>query len=227
MTADLSASADDTPLRADARRNRDQIISAAKAIFASYGPDVPMEEIARRAEVGVGTLYRRFPDRPALIRAVARDNFANALAHARAAAAEEPTGWDALTRLWKRSDELELSVRLAMLSPLARTILKEDPVTQELRDSLLATLEGVVRAAQAEGSLRTDVGPGDVARMFSLLLRQSGDTSIETRRLAADRALGIILDGLRARPDSGAEISADASTALPGRPLELSDIYPA
>src|SRR5690349_16231486 len=90
-------------LRADARRNREQIIAAAKKMFLEFGPDVPMEEIARGAGVGVGTLYRRFPDREALIRAVARDNFEVVLAEARTVAAEEPSAWQAIVRLLTRS----------------------------------------------------------------------------------------------------------------------------
>src|SRR4051812_45368611 len=82
-----------TPLRADARRNRDQIVAAARTIFVAQGPNAPMEEIARSAGVGVGTLYRRFPDRKTLIREVAQDSFARALAEARASIEEEPTAW--------------------------------------------------------------------------------------------------------------------------------------
>jgi AcrR family transcriptional regulator len=221
MTAGPEAHGGDTPLRADARRNRDQIISAAKAIFASDGPDVPMEEIARLAAVGVGTLYRRFPDREALIRAVARDNFATALAAARAAAAEEPTAWAALVRLLNRSGELQLSVRLATQSPLGWAIIREDPVTEDFRDALLATLDGVVRAAQAEGSLRPDVGTGDVALLLSLQLRRLSFLSDEDARTAADRALGIMLDGLRARPGT-----APPSPPLPGHPLSAATMNP-
>src|SRR4051794_29077547 len=109
MTADP-----ETPLRADARRNRDQIIAAARVIFVEQGADVPMEEIARTAGVGVGTLYRRFPDRDALIRAVAVDNFDRVLIDAKAAAEEEPTAWAALVWLLHQSVELQLSVQLAM-----------------------------------------------------------------------------------------------------------------
>ncbi|WP_243789777.1 TetR/AcrR family transcriptional regulator [Saccharopolyspora gloriosae] len=213
MSSDISAQEGELPLRADARRNRDQIISAAKAIFAAEGPDAPMEAIARRAAVGVGTLYRRFPDREALIRAVARDNFANALAHARAAAAEH-TGWEALVRLLEGSEELQLSVHLAMLSPTAWKILKSDEVTQELRAALLSVLEDVVHAAQAEGSMRTDVGAGDVAATYSLLLRRTNSPS-PANRLAADRALIIMLDGLRT-----------SRSELPGHPLQVSEVHP-
>nr|WP_238440965.1 helix-turn-helix domain-containing protein [Frankia sp. AgW1.1] len=76
------ATGPETRLRADARRNRDRIIATAKLAFADDGPDVPMEEIARLAGVGVGTLYRRFPDRDALVVAVVRDSLATALAPA-------------------------------------------------------------------------------------------------------------------------------------------------
>ena len=85
-------------LRADARRNREQIIVAARGVFAERGFDVPMDEIARAAKVGVGTLYRRFPDRDALMRAVATDSLTRVLDEARRAAAEEPSAWQALVR---------------------------------------------------------------------------------------------------------------------------------
>ncbi|GGP82677.1 TetR/AcrR family transcriptional regulator [Saccharothrix coeruleofusca] len=216
MTADLSAS-DDTPLRADARRNRDQIIGAAKKMFAERGPDVPMEEIARRAEVGVGTLYRRFPDRDALIRAVVRDNMADALAYARAAAVEEPTGWSALVRLLSHSTELGLSVRLSMLSPTVRKTLHGDPVLRELRSALLTAFETIVGTAQAEGSLRTDVSASDVAIVYALLLRQPQTMADSTAQLATGRALALVLEGLRARPDAPPD-------ALPGRRLTAADL---
>ncbi|WP_249026927.1 TetR/AcrR family transcriptional regulator, partial [Amycolatopsis lexingtonensis] len=128
MTADP-----ETTLRADARRNRDQILAAAKSIFATSGAEVPMEEIARAAGVGVGTLYRRFPDRDALIRAVAMDNFERVLIDAKVIAAEETSSWRALERLLRQSVELQLSVQLAMVSPRALVILKSDPEVRRLR----------------------------------------------------------------------------------------------
>src|SRR5919202_1474542 len=64
------------PLRADARRNRERVIAAARAVFAEQGRDAPMDDVARRAEVGVGTVYRHFPTKEALLRAVAEDAFA-------------------------------------------------------------------------------------------------------------------------------------------------------
>src|ERR1044072_791004 len=89
--------------RSDARRNRDQIVRAAKEIFAARGLTVPMEEIAREAEVGVGTLCRRVPDRKPLIRAVTGDNVLVIAADTRAALDEEPTAWDPLVRITRQS----------------------------------------------------------------------------------------------------------------------------
>jgi AcrR family transcriptional regulator len=203
-----------TRLRADARRNRDQILAAAKTAFAELGPDVPMEEIARRAGVGVGTLYRRFPDREALIRAVAQQNFGAVLDDARAATAEEPTAWDALVRLMGRSRDLRLSVRLAVLSPRAWVAIRDDPQTRQFRDGIMAVLDDLVRGAQAEGMLRADVGSGDVAALVSLLLRRVPAADDEMAELILERALVLILDGLRAHPGS----------PLPGRPMTTSDL---
>jgi AcrR family transcriptional regulator len=202
------------PLRADARRNRDQIIAAARTIFAEFGPEVPMEEIARAAGVGVGTLYRRFPDREALIRAVAVDNFSRVLDDAREAAEQEPTSWQALVRLLHQSVELHLSVQLAMLSKKAHEILKEDPAIAQLREDLLIELEAMVRGAQNEGTLRTDVAEGDVAMLFALLLRQLESRSPEVAQMSTARSIAIMIDGLQARP----------GTPLPGRPLGRHDI---
>ncbi|MDT7706531.1 MAG: hypothetical protein QOG20_2138 [Pseudonocardiales bacterium] len=201
-------------LRADARRNRDRIVTAAKECFASHGADVPVEEIARTAGVGVGTLYRRFPDRGALIRAVARDSFSRALVEARAAVEEEATAWQALVRFLRQSSELQLSVRLAMASPLARSIIKDDPSTEQSRRAMLGLLDDVVRMAQAEGSLRPDIGVGDVAMVFVLLLRQVPIPREESAQVAGERCLAIMLDGLRAR----------SATPLPARPLSGADL---
>ncbi|MEU4520908.1 helix-turn-helix domain-containing protein [Amycolatopsis sp. NPDC024027] len=211
MTADP-----ETTLRADARRNRDQILAAAKAIFAASGPDAPMEEIARAAGVGVGTLYRRFPDRDALIRAVAMDNFERVLIDARVIAAEETSAWRALERLLRQSVELQLSVQLAMVSHRALVILKNDPEVRRLRDEILAVLDGFVDGAKAEGKLRDDVGAGDIAILFATLLRQMRAKSPEVAAMAARRCVGIMIDGLSARPGS----------ALPGRPITSRDLDP-
>lgn len=202
----------DTPLRADARRNRDQILVAAREIFAERGADVAMEEIARRASVGVGTLYRRFADREALIRAVFRETYQVVADESRAALAEEPTGWAALTRIMGQSAWLHVSVQAK--SPLVTAVVKADPDSSRLRDHILDMLDEVVRRAQEEGTLRRDVGAGDLAVLFMSVVKQTHLLTPEALGLAPGRVLAIIMDGLR----------APAPDELPGRPLTRADL---
>lgn len=202
----------DTPLRADARRNRDQILAAAREIFAERGADVAMEEIARRASVGVGTLYRRFADREALIRAVFRETFQVVADETRAALAEEPTAWAALMRIMRQSAWLHVSVQAK--SELVTSVVKGDPDTSRMRDHVLDTLDEVVRRAQEEGSLRLDVGVGDLAVLFMSVVKQPHNLTAEAAGVAPVRALAIMMDGLR----------APASGELPGRLLTRADL---
>jgi AcrR family transcriptional regulator len=202
----------DTPLRADARRNRDQILVAAREIFAERGADVAMEEIARRASVGVGTLYRRFADREALIRAVFHETFQVVEAETRAALTEEPTAWAALMRIMRQSAWLHVSVQVS--SPRVRAVVKTDSESSGLRERMLEMLDAVVRRAQEEGSLRRDVGVGDLAMLFLAVVKQGNTLTPEAAGWAPGRALAIMMDGLRA-PGPG---------ELPGRPLTRADL---
>ncbi|WP_041259654.1 helix-turn-helix domain-containing protein [Pseudofrankia inefficax] len=245
------ATGPETRLRADARRNRDRIIATAKLAFADDGPDVPMEEIARLAGVGVGTLYRRFPDRDALVVAVVRDSLATALARARTAVAEAeepardatgpdltarpgtapsggtgrgPAGAPGSGRAWKTlvhslssPRELRLTMRLATLfSPGTAAAVQADPSIQQIRREYAETLDSLVHAAQAEGSLRPDVGAGDVAHLLSLVAYSLNRAPHENAEIAFERARAIVLDGLRAQP----------AAPLPGRPLTTRDLGP-
>ncbi|WP_045879959.1 helix-turn-helix domain-containing protein [Pseudofrankia sp. DC12] len=250
------ATGPETRLRADARRNRDRIIATAKLAFADDGPDVPMEEIARLAGVGVGTLYRRFPDREALVLAVVRDSLATALARARTAvaAAEAETlepgradgrtgsagagaatsvgdcagdgsagaagpgrAWETLVHSLSSPRELRLTMRLASLfSPATAAAVQADPSIQQIRREYSETLDSLVRAAQAEGSLRPDVGAGDVANLLSLVAYSLNRAPHENAEIAFERARAIVLDGLRAHP----------AAPLPGRPLTTQDLGP-
>lgn len=202
----------DTPLRADARRNRDQILLAARQIFAERGVEVAMEEIARRASVGVGTLYRRFADREALIRAVFRETFQAVADEMRAALAQEPSGWAALTRIMRQSAWLHMSVQVE--SPLVTAVVQADEDSCRLRDHLLDMLDEVVRQAQDEGSLRRDVGVGDLAVLFMSVVKQTTAVTPAAAGIAPGRVLAIMMDGLR----------ASASGELPGRPLIRTDL---
>lgn len=200
------------PLRADARRNRDLILVAAREIFAERGAEVPMEEIARRASVGVGTLYRRFVDREALIRAVFRDTFQAVADETRAAVAQERTAWDALMRIMRQSAWLHVSVQAK--SPRVTAVVRADEETSRIRDELLDMLDEVVHRAQDEGSLRRDVGVGDLAMLFVSVVHQTQSVTPDVAGLVPGRVLAIMMDGLR----------APAPTDLPGRPLTRGDL---
>lgn len=205
----------DPLLRADARRNRDQILAAAAHAFVASGADVPMEEIARAAGVGVGTLYRRFADREALLVAVVQHNVAALLDRIRTAAEEEPLAWDALVRSMSYSRELRLLLPTpTQLPPNLADALRDDAALQGLRRELRELTNRLVEAAQQEGTLRRDVGAGDVAQLFTLVYRGELKGSGEVSDLAASRALAVLLDGLRTGPHG----------PLPGRPLDTGDL---
>lgn len=201
-------------LRADAQRNRDRILAAAAEAFAASGPQVPVEEIASAAGVAIGTLYRRFPDRDALIRGVALMNLAKTVGEVELAAQEEPTGWDALVRIFGQSQHLRLAMRFALELPTARRILEGDQEARVLKRQMVAVFDDVVRRAQAEGSVRTDIGSGDVAVAFVFLTRQITAPHIESAPMATQRTLALMLDAFRAQPVE----------PLPGRALTPADL---
>jgi AcrR family transcriptional regulator len=216
MTAESRTEDAGTSLRADARRNRDQIIAAARQVFLAEGPDIPMEKIARLAGVGVGTLYRRFPDREALVRAVAIDNFERLLAGARAIEREELNAWEALGRFLRLTTDMRLTMRLSLTSARASLAIRDAPQTRELRQALLDILERLVRAAQDEGSLRRDVGTGDLIALLAMMIWPTAAVPDTTMGLVSQRCLEVILDGLSARP----------GTPLPGHPLTVTEVVP-
>lgn len=203
-------------LRADARRNRDQLLDAARQLFATRGPDVPMEEIARRAGVGVGTLYRRFADRDTLIRAVALDTYQRLAADAAAAEAEEPDAWHALRRLLHLTVHMRLVIRLTMFSPRAAAVLRDSAAAQEVRGSLLDTMERLVAAAQADGTMRRDVAAGDVTALVGMVIHELPNLADDVGDRVSARCIGVLLDGLAARD----------GTPLPGDPLAIADVVP-
>jgi AcrR family transcriptional regulator len=200
--------------RADAQRNRERIVAAAAAAFAQTGADTSVEEIANAAGVAVVTLYRHFPDRDALIRGVGRDAFGKALSEAQAAIAEESTAWDALARILSQSQPLRLSLQFVLASPAAREVMMADAEAQAFKRGLFEVLDDAVQAAQAEGSVRTDVGAGDVAMLFVLLVRQLPLPKLESAPMAMQRCVALMLDAVR----------VDRGDPLPGSPISRADL---
>ncbi|HET7092780.1 MAG TPA: helix-turn-helix domain-containing protein, partial [Thermomicrobiales bacterium] len=141
-------------MRADARRNRVLILDAARDLFVEQGPDAPREAIAARAGVGIATLYRRFPDRTALMRAVALDVLARIADEARLAIDEEAEPFAALARYMHRALDLRVSAVLPAL--IGRIALTDDEIGP-LRETSARRLEALIARAQASGGLRPDV----------------------------------------------------------------------
>lgn len=186
-------------LRADARRNREQVIAAARDVFLEQGVDAPLEEIARRAGVGIATLYRRFPDRRTLAREVSLDTMTVAAAHLSTASAEEPDAWAALVRFFRTAVETRIGTMLpVLLASLGQELLADEELWS-VRSRLLAHLEELVRAAQRAGQMRDDVAVGDV--MLGVL---KVSRPLPSMRLLNDftdtlnrRHLELFIDGLR------------------------------
>jgi AcrR family transcriptional regulator len=202
------------PLRADARRNREQIIEAARTMFLRAGVEVPMEEIARTAGVGIGTLYRRFPDRAELIRAVSHDNLRRMVDLARQLEHDEPDPEVALRALLRSVHELYLGIVVTVMSTHAVEALKTTPEVKEQRDELLAVVNRLLRRCQQQGAIRPDVGAGD---LLLLLAAQSRLVPVVGEALGAmvfQRLFALMMDALR--PGS--------VSPLPGRPVSEEDI---
>jgi AcrR family transcriptional regulator len=182
-------------LRADARANRDQIIAAARAVFAEHGLDVPMKDIADRAGVGVGTLYRRFPDRESLVVATAHAHLTGLSSALETASREEGRAWPALRRFLSECITGRLGALAAAVEPGAHAQIQADPRLASARGELGAAIARLTRQAQADGDLRPDATPGDVALLMTVQVYTRQDQSPGD---ALSRAISIVLDGLQA-----------------------------
>ncbi|MVU79656.1 TetR family transcriptional regulator [Nocardia sp. ET3-3] len=181
-------------LRADARSNRDQILAAAQLVFREQGVNVSMKDIADAAGVGVGTLYRRFPDRGALISAAAH-SYLSALADLAATAERESIdAFDAISRLLRECAELRLGALAAAVEPALHTDIKADSTLIEVRTSIADRIARLTTRAHAEGTLRPDVTPADLSRLMTLQIYATPDESYPT---AVNRILDLLFDGLR------------------------------
>ncbi|MEV3925956.1 TetR/AcrR family transcriptional regulator [Actinomadura coerulea] len=211
------------PLRADARDNRDRILAAAREVFVEQGPGAPLEEISRRAGTGIATLYRRFPDRQTLTRAVALDALERTRDEVKRARDEERTAFDALVRYMHRV----LDIRVGAVFPvLLNQIPFDDEEIAAARDEGAAVMEELVAAAQENGDLRPDVTHGDVGMLLVRLSRPlpgplPGPLPRETGEELAHRHLDVLVDGLRAgRPGEpgGTALTSDDLRAMGDAP---------
>jgi AcrR family transcriptional regulator len=179
-------------MRADARHNRVRILRAARQVFVHRGPDAPLEEIAGRAGVGIATLYRRFPSRGALIRAVAVDVLEALYEAATDAARRESDPFEALRRFMHAA--LDSGAGAVMPSLFGRVEFVE--LLDEERDAV-GPLGHLMARARDAGLLRDDVVTGDVVLMILRLTRPMPGGGFSQDGALAHRQLDIYVDGLR------------------------------
>jgi AcrR family transcriptional regulator len=186
----------DKPLRADARRNREKVLAAARAVFADQGVDAQMDDVARRADVGVGTVYRHFPTKDALLTALTDELFEVIAAHAREML-ELDDPWEAfLDTMWFSGEKTAGDRAFAEILGAASGL----PTTCPGKRDLIATTGELMRRCIAAGRMRPDAMIDDIP----LLMCGIGSASAlaHPRPEAWRRHLQIVLDGLRAEAAS-------------------------
>jgi AcrR family transcriptional regulator len=180
------------PLRADARRNRAKVLAAARAVFGDQGVDAQMDDVARRADVGVGTVYRHFPTKDALLNALAEELFDELAAHAREML-ELDDPWEAFLRtMWFSAEKTAGDRAFAEILGASRAVM---PMDCPGKKELTGTVEVMMKRAIAAGKMRPDVMIDDIG----LIMCGIGSASAmpHPRPDAWRRHLGIVLDGLR------------------------------
>ncbi|MFJ3987037.1 TetR/AcrR family transcriptional regulator [Streptomyces fungicidicus] len=214
-----------TPLRVDAQRNLEHVLRAAREVFGELGYGAPMEDVARRARVGVGTVYRRFPSKDVLVRRIAEEETSRLTEQARAALGQEDEPWSALSRFLRTSvasgagrllppqvlrvgvaEERGLPEHARL--PQQRTqpagelrLVPETPVTvadDAGAAELLEVVGQLVERARDAGELRADVSVSDVLLVIATAAPSLPDAAQQAA--AASRLLDILLEGLRSRP---------------------------
>jgi AcrR family transcriptional regulator len=179
------------PKRADARRNYDKLVAAAREAFAEHDSSASLEDIARRAQVGIGTLYRHFPTRQDLLEAAYIDEVETICRSADDLAGLEP--WDALSQ-WLHRFVGFAATKRALAEQLFEYVDKDSAVFQTCGAAISAAGEPLLARAQEAGVVRPDTNFTDIARMVGgiSVIRTTDPEQIE-------RILGLALDGLRPR----------------------------
>jgi AcrR family transcriptional regulator len=187
------------PLRADARRNRERVLTAAREVFAEHGREAQMDDVARRAAVGVGTVYRHFPTKEALIDALVAEAFERLLVVAREQSQRDDDPWDALvTTLWAGA---EILAGDRAVSAIMSEVYGPVNVDLDLQLQMTETMTILVDRAREAGVVRPDVILDDIPMVMCGI----GMATCKPHQVPDSwrRHLTIVLDGLRATNASG------------------------
>lgn len=182
-------------LRADASRNRERIVAAAREAIVESGPDVALDEVARRAGVGNATLYRHFTDRAELVRQVALSVMAGTAQRAEDALVEEPDAFAALQRFVFEAAQERIGALCPMLS---EAFDRDDPQVAAHGERLERSVSAILDRARDAGQLRADIAVGDLMVALTQLARPLPGTGCAGFDRFVHRHLQLFLDGLRA-----------------------------
>jgi AcrR family transcriptional regulator len=185
------------PMRADARRNRERLVSTARGVFAEQGSGASMEAIAKQAGVGVGTLYRHFPNRFDIVEAVYQDDVEE-LVRAAEQATEDLEPWDAVEAFFEAFLRYA-KTKQALLSELQQAFEKNPELRSRMRERIDAAFDLVVERAKQAGVVREDVSGHDLTQLVSPICTNASIPDDQMRRL-----IKMILDGMAATASAGA-----------------------
>jgi len=192
VTGPTSSTVAPRPLRADAQRNRDKLIDVATNAFTEAGVDVPLEEIARRADVGIGTLYRNFPTREAVVLAVYRKQIDGLETAARTLPLTHPPA-EAL-RLWMRGFVEYGAVKRGLVALLKSMMDTESSLFDDARATLLESAGTLMTAAVDAGVIRPGFAPADVIRALGGICMATDRPDAEASAISL---VDLVFDGLR------------------------------
>jgi AcrR family transcriptional regulator len=187
----MSATKPDRPLRADARENREKLLRVASERFAAGGPDVPLEPIAREAGVGIGTLYRHFPTREALVEAVYRHEVAVLCERADELLATLPP--DKALEEWMQLFVQHVATKRGMLSVLKPMMNANSSLSADTRGRAVDAASRLLAAGVAAGTVRDDIEGADLVRAVGGICMSTD----QERSEASERLVGLLFDGLR------------------------------
>lgn len=182
------------PQRADAQRNRERLLDAAVRAFSEAGPGVTLDAIAKDAGVGIGTLYRHFPTREALIEAAYRNELARLCDGVADLLRSMPP--DVAMRTWMEGFVDYMTTKRGMADALRAVIASGGNPYAQSRDRLLAAFTTLLHAGVTAGTVRSDIDPGDVLVSMSGVSLAAGEPA---QRDQAGRLLDLLMDGLRYR----------------------------
>jgi AcrR family transcriptional regulator len=194
------------PLRRDALRNRQRILEAARELFAERGIEVTLDDIAHRAGLGVGTVYRRFPDRESLVEALFEQSI-DEIVEVADRALTMPDAAQGLLRLLTHLAQMQACDR-GLRDVMLSTAYGHDRVARA-RERLVPAIDRVLARAQAEGGVRDDLRPGDIP-LLEVMICATAQYSEKVSPELWQRYLALLFDGLCARRDHASELPRPA-----------------